>query len=409
MRLYRYRNVKSALRELKDRTFYFATRDELNDPIEGYVIVYWQGDKPAWEGLFRNYICSLFNCLNICSMFPNMVNESQSINDILKEIKRKTVLLDIHQFDNSSLGNIFQEIGFDFLHEARVRDLVSLYGNNNYKCYTKELQLILRSITDIAYQICFKHFKEFQSVSGKNHIKRPDFPFEAFKNLDSEKRINISTKIENLFFDSTELEQMKRLKENIEDILSLILEMTFSQMYVERLKEIMYPSGYVVCFSKRKDNSAMWGKYANEHKGVCLIYETTKMNEREIILMDESYIVTKEIEYSNEGIIQRNFFENLGRLTYPQFTTWLTGNDSIKSIHLKDEDYFNSKKFKEQYLSDYDKKFCTKMEDWEYEAEQRGILPSYNENDPPKIRTLKYDIQSLKGIIFGIRTPVIIK
>ena len=31
----------------------------MNDPIEGYVKVFWQEDKFAWEGLLRNYIYSL--------------------------------------------------------------------------------------------------------------------------------------------------------------------------------------------------------------------------------------------------------------------------------------------------------------------------------------------------------------
>ena len=58
MQLYHYRSIESALAEIGDGTFHFASRDELNDPIEGFLRVYWQGDKSAWEGLFRTYDCS---------------------------------------------------------------------------------------------------------------------------------------------------------------------------------------------------------------------------------------------------------------------------------------------------------------------------------------------------------------
>ena len=65
MILYHYRSMDSALKEIGGGTFHFASREELNDPIEGFVSVYWQGDKAAWEGLFRNYICSLYQGIEL--------------------------------------------------------------------------------------------------------------------------------------------------------------------------------------------------------------------------------------------------------------------------------------------------------------------------------------------------------
>lgn len=47
MEFYHYRSIDSALKELEG-TFYFASREELNDPMESYLQVYWQGDKAAW-------------------------------------------------------------------------------------------------------------------------------------------------------------------------------------------------------------------------------------------------------------------------------------------------------------------------------------------------------------------------
>ena len=60
MKLYRYRTIESALLEPDNGTLYFAAPDELNDPIEGYVKIFWRGDVPAWEGLLKNFVCSLF-------------------------------------------------------------------------------------------------------------------------------------------------------------------------------------------------------------------------------------------------------------------------------------------------------------------------------------------------------------
>ena len=50
MELYHYRSINAAVKEIQSCTFRFAAKEELNDPIEGYVRVYWKGDKQAWEG-----------------------------------------------------------------------------------------------------------------------------------------------------------------------------------------------------------------------------------------------------------------------------------------------------------------------------------------------------------------------
>ena len=52
----------------------------------------------------------------------------------------------------------------------------------------------------------------------------------------------------------------------------------FPKLYVNQLKNMIYPESYVVCFSRKNNNSAMWGNYANYYKGICLIYETDENN-----------------------------------------------------------------------------------------------------------------------------------
>ena len=37
MKLYHYRSIENAILELKNGTFHFSTREELNDPLEGYL------------------------------------------------------------------------------------------------------------------------------------------------------------------------------------------------------------------------------------------------------------------------------------------------------------------------------------------------------------------------------------
>ena len=98
MKLYRYRTIESALRELDDGAFYFADVKELNDPIEGYAKIFWQGDKPAWEGLLKNFVCSLFYGLQTYLLMAGNFHDAAQEN-FLNDLKNKILLADIHQFD----------------------------------------------------------------------------------------------------------------------------------------------------------------------------------------------------------------------------------------------------------------------------------------------------------------------
>ena len=60
--LYRLRSTDKLLgksQELEKQSIYFASPEELNDPMEGFRDIVWQGDRIVWTNLFRHYICCL--------------------------------------------------------------------------------------------------------------------------------------------------------------------------------------------------------------------------------------------------------------------------------------------------------------------------------------------------------------
>lgn len=115
----------------------------------------------------------------------------------------------------------------------------------------------------------------------------------------------------------------------------LKLRVDFPSIYASQIQEFIYPKGYVVCFSSDNANSAMWGNYADNHKGVCLVYQTTTVRGKETLSVRSQVALRgqgisfsfrndeiKPVKYDNP-MIQRNFFESLGRLTYCQVSSWL--------------------------------------------------------------------------------------
>ncbi|WP_295159546.1 hypothetical protein [Selenomonas sp. AE3005] len=114
MELFRYRSFARGLQEIEEQTIYFAPREDLNDPAaEGFLNVYWQGDRIAWEGLLKNYVCSLYNAITLYLL--------QAEHNIIKE---SAVIVDIHRFDNVPAGEILEKLGDIFLQCENVERLI---------------------------------------------------------------------------------------------------------------------------------------------------------------------------------------------------------------------------------------------------------------------------------------------
>ena len=99
MKLYHYRSIETAIKEIANGTFRFSSREEVNDPLEGYLRVYWRGDKAAWEGLFRNYICSLMNAI---IAYRIGVNE--------EILHHRTLIYDLDWYYKKPIGSIFKDM-----------------------------------------------------------------------------------------------------------------------------------------------------------------------------------------------------------------------------------------------------------------------------------------------------------
>ena len=173
MILYRYRSIDSAIKEIDKETFHFATREELNDPIEGFVRVFWQGDKAAWEGLFRNYICSLSRVIDLY-----LIQADENM------IHHKSLIVDLHRFDDIPLGGILKELGDQFLANEAVQKLASFYGTNNLKVQESEMRFILHSIHDCALILCISKYTEckiFPEKTGQDLISVCSTTLETLK------------------------------------------------------------------------------------------------------------------------------------------------------------------------------------------------------------------------------------
>ena len=75
---YRFRSIEKLLeepfRELERQTVFFATLEDLNDPMEGFQDLVWSGDHIIWLNLLKNYVhCLRWTCINAL-VFGNEYN-----------------------------------------------------------------------------------------------------------------------------------------------------------------------------------------------------------------------------------------------------------------------------------------------------------------------------------------------
>ena len=410
LKLYRYRPIKSALLELADGTFYFADRRELNDPIEGYAKIFFQGDRPAWQGLLKNFVCSLF--YNLQTYLLMTKNFGGAREDFLQDLRNRVVLINLRHFDRSPLQKIFAELGEKFLCEREVQSVVEFYGDAQIKCFGKEIEFVLRAVTDNACHLCVEKCKSLGLIADDFDEKFFDvayeISFDELKNFPDRERRRYIEEIENLNCDALESGLMS-LKLNPRDLRDprrelkqrfLRLKIFFPRMYVKQLKEIMYPDGYVVCFSRTPTDSSMWGNYADNHRGVCFIYETENLDGREFMNFAARLLEVEPIKYDAQ-VMEQNFFDALKHLKFLQAEDWLTGMNGARSFKLDEFDAADA------YDGVYREKFYRKLPAWRHEQEHRIFLADefYRYSDP-FTRKIRYDSHALTGIVFGLRTSL---
>ncbi|WP_458039082.1 DUF2971 domain-containing protein [Pantoea ananatis] len=126
-----------------------------------------------------------------------------------------------------------------------------------------------------------------------------------------------------------------------------------------------------MCLSSRADSNLMWSHYADSHKGFCIEFKS-------------KFIRAKKVRYSD---------------TIPQ----------LKTIEFLKMLFCNERN---EELGDYIlSALCTKLKEWEYEAEYRlvGAKSITKFNGPPYFKKVSYGHDWVESIIFGCRTSQDVK
>ena len=132
---YRFRSIDSLLgkhQELEEQTIYFASPEELNDPMEGLRDIVWNGDKIVWTHFFKHYIF----CLNRCYLPLNITPRPRKL-----DVDSIPILERWDQIITPIEKNLFDDIWGRFRNLPYIREIIEALSNSRHKIRYREIVL----------------------------------------------------------------------------------------------------------------------------------------------------------------------------------------------------------------------------------------------------------------------------
>ena len=377
-------------RELEDQTIYFASPDELNDPMEGFQDMVWSGDKIVWTNLFKHYAISLHEF---------MLGLRKGVIDF------DTDSIPIwHPEATPQVEKWREEIWNSFSAESRINTIIDAIVNSKRKIRYRELRYYLTCIFGILLEQTLKSHVAHGIISDT--IQTPE-DVSATRIIDC-----LLSLIKRVGDDDSGFDDMLASIENTQ-IIERITERynystsatsgnmfsKFPEMYVERLKRMLWPKWYTACFTTSYHNSSLWGHYADGHNGACLVFRATETEhpDRKIHFHEVSYV---------DRLPEVDFFRSIGAagttpLNLVRKLCYTDENGNISECAPQVREIAWQQTLWRRFI-------CTvtsKTRDWEYENECRIIANDVSLGDDDEDdRILSYNFSLLKGIILGIKT-----
>lgn len=418
--VYRFRSVEKLLefKELEQQTIYFAPPHDLNDPIEDFKDIVWNGDSILWKNHLKHYLL----CLQHIYVLIRLMGEDESFGE--KDIPVFSTFDSLPTpIYKEKMKNIFQE----FFDNDKVKALVD--GLSSRKDIRRdEFLFYLESVHQYCLGLIHKHDNSIE-VSKKTSF--PSSIYEKGINNDFFKLIN-SVKdelkdVQNpeglLFSIAQQIAQESKLLNALQNEgmgkNKKLYFLDFPRLYLHKLEEIMFWPWYTACFSKTPSNSSMWGYYTDGHRGVCLKFKTTRINDKQGIHFRTITSIggSKDKTWKNYGDVffplhdinyeskvkPIDFFNTIGRLPYPALIGQWYSDDEKKVSPLVQNVLKGQDEWRKSYWKAFYDNIPIKTQEWKHEEECRLIQTSLlNENIPLEDRVLKYRFSDLDGVIFGI-------
>lgn len=369
--IYRYRPIDKVLddkyRELEKQEIYLATNKELNDPLDGKMEYFYQGDSQSWKTLFTWYVRRTIEII-LKERYKNHsiddANTQTIINEIIssegikfflektndeKGFSRKHVV-------HSNLKRMLRILGyFIFWHVLYRLDLLYLSNNDNIEKLYRDCQRN-KQYLDIMLRV----YPISRLLMPQDDLTKETYKFYQY-NYKS-------------FLDKVEIDRV--------DSISNVMFEHISEIIDEMLSEDNFLPGYdTASFSQKYDNNMMWALYANRFNGVCFIFKK-EQNENGKDGMTFILSEKKNVEFMEfkKVIYDR---QNTNKASCNLLSVFANKIIATNNQELDEITYQAS---------------LHKSKEWSNEYEER-LIKKHQYNSKNVI--LKYNFSSLNGILIG--------
>jgi hypothetical protein len=346
---YRFRSVKALLGpfdealgqydELGRQEIFFAHPRELNDPMEGFKDVFWQGDKIAWHNLLVHYLYCLMQSAYLVGLTGKDFTAS-----MCDHIVRQTP----SDLPEAPIREIYKEICDRFFAYQVARDVSSRLSERTTAVRRDGLTYCLRSLNPAALSLVhsalMRRIAEPDGAADTEQGQR--FAQTALYHLaELLKVLPDDQNMGDAMFTVGELHIMQlnlihafNTKVPPELASWMFLVRNFPDYYVASLERLVHPDWHAACFVADATDPSMWGSYGDGHRGVCLKFAEgpTGSGQQSVHLYratgwsgDKNGIVPhytyaphpfEEVRYTHE-FPQMNFFSSIGTLSMPRLMT----------------------------------------------------------------------------------------
>jgi len=286
--LYRFRPTEALLakyEELERQEIYFASPDELNDPVEGFRDMFWLGDDIVWKNLIKHYLLCLES---ICETF--VINgETLLIAPINIPVFRT-----VGDLPTPAYQALYQEICELFFRNELAAQWPQLLALRAGPIRQNELYAYLWSMHTHALNTIFTVYENHDFIP-----RRPDDdPLRRHEvrdvigvgvncaNSTEARRPDVEDGIERLHATTRYLSSQSDLiamynapAPTIAQKNRRMLFARFLEEYLKSLERLVHPQWYTATFTGNYTNPSMWGHYGDGHKGVCLIFRTNEVDD----------------------------------------------------------------------------------------------------------------------------------
>ena len=414
---FRFRSLDALLddyKELERQTIYFASPEELNDAMEGFRDIVWSGDKIVWTNFFKHYVY----CLHLSYFQFRLIGDSRIL-----EVDSIPIQGCWDQLPTPQAQNLFDEIWHNFLNVPNIQEIIDALANTRRKIRYREIGYYLRIIHFVLLKGILKSYIAHGYLPKSEMPELPEepsilpvlpailFTLKLAEEAKTEKELDNAFLLSKIMDDTERLKQQYNSRAASTSILgknNQLVIFDFPKIYVEQLERLLWPKWYTVCFTKSYHNSSVWAKYGDNHKGACLIFEAEETDNLRRLKLNpiNRAINLYEVNYV-DGPGEIDFFRTICRLSVDALRRlWYTdqeGNVSECAAHIGPDG--NEGAWRKSYWDNFFHDITIKTKDWAYEQEYRLILEDgLSEFNKGSDQTLTYHFNSLKGVIFGIRT-----